>query len=135
MRYAIVDDGKVTNVAVATAAFAQEVGWIECPPEVAIGWVYNNGEFTAPPEQPAPVPEAVDNAQAREALIRSGISITTVDTAIQAIPDAVEREIAHTQWEYRATVRRDSELLVSLATAIGLSGDEIDDLFRLAATL
>jgi len=135
MRYAIIENGTVANIAIATAEFAQAVGWIACQPDVAIGWLYNNGEFTAPPEQPGPVPEAVDNAQAREALIRSGIYIATVDAAIQAIPDAVEREIAHTQWEYRATVRRDSELLVSLATAIGLSSDEIDDLFRLAATL
>jgi hypothetical protein len=135
MRYAIIENGAVSNVAIADAAFAQSMGWVECLPEVSIGWLYSSGEFTAPPEQPGPVPESVDNAQAREALIRSGISIATVDAAIQAIPDAVEREIAYTQWEYRATVRRDSELTVSLGTAIGLDNDAIDDLFRLAATL
>jgi hypothetical protein len=89
-----------------------------------VGWEFVNA-----------VPQSVDNAQARMALIKSGISIATVDAAIQAIPDAVERELAYAQWEYRATVRRDSELLVSLAGAIGLTNEQVDDLFRLAATL
>jgi response regulator RpfG family c-di-GMP phosphodiesterase len=89
-----------------------------------IGWEFVNA-----------VPESVDNAQAREALIRSGISIATVDAAIQSIPDATEREIAYTQWEYRATVRRSSELVASLGAAIGLTSEQIDDLFKAAARL
>ena len=93
------------------------------------------GDFPPLPAPTLPVPESVDNAQARIALIQSGISIATVDAAIAAIPDAVEREIAYTQWEYRATIRRDSELLVSLAGAMGLTSAQVDDLFRLAATL
>lgn len=93
----------------------------------------NDAPVIDPP--PAPVPEQVTNAQAREALIRSGITIASVDAAIQAIPDATEREIAHTQWEYRQTIRRGSELVVSLGHDLGLNAEQIDDLFRFAATL
>jgi hypothetical protein len=135
MRYAIIENGTVANIAIATAEFAQAVGWIACQPEVAIGWLYDNGEFTAPPEQPGPVPEAVDNAQAREALIRSGISIATVDAAIQLISDPTEREVAFTQWEYRDKIRRNASLVVSIAGSLGLSESQVDDLFRTASTL
>jgi len=135
MRYAIIENGTVANIAIATAAFAQAVGWIACQPEVAIGWLYNNGEFTDPPEQPAPVPTEVSNAQAREALIRSGISIATVDAAIQEISDPTEREVAFTQWEYRDKIRRNASLVVSIAGSLGLSESQVDDLFRTASTL
>jgi hypothetical protein len=135
MKYAIIENGTVINIAVASPEFAAQQGWIECPEGVGIGWTFDGDTPVPPVPQPVPVPASVDNAQARMALIQSGIAIATVDAAIAAIPDAVEREIAYTQWEYRATVRRDSELLVSLGTAIGLTSEQIDDLFRLAATL
>ena len=91
---------------------------------IPVGWV-----------DPNFVPTEVSNAQAREALIRSGIPIASVDAAIAAIADPVEREIAVTQWEYRSTIRRDAELVTSMAGAMGLSSEQVDDLFRLAATL
>lgn len=50
-RYAIIEGSKVVNVAVADAAFAAEQGWIEAPPHVAPGWLYEGGEFKpAPPD-------------------------------------------------------------------------------------
>jgi hypothetical protein len=133
MRAHVIQNGIVTNTI--------EVESLDFMPNLiggetgSIGWLWDGETLTPPPVPPAPVPDSVDNAQARMALIRSGISIATVDATIQAIPDAVEREIAYTQWEYRGTIRRDSELLVSLGSAIGLTSEQIDDLFRLAATL
>lgn len=50
-RYAIIEEDRVANVAVADAAFAAEQGWIEAPPHVAPGWLYEGGEFKpAPPD-------------------------------------------------------------------------------------
>jgi hypothetical protein len=58
-RYAIIDNGLVTNVVVADAEFAAEQGWIECP-DAGPGWTYAGGVFTAPvvvaPTEPAPAP-------------------------------------------------------------------------------
>jgi hypothetical protein len=54
MRYAIIENGVVINVAEADAEFAVQQGWVECP-TAGPGWTYANGVFTAPP--PAPIPE------------------------------------------------------------------------------
>jgi hypothetical protein len=46
-RYAIVENGLVTNVVVADAEIASANGWIDCP-VAGPGWTYSNGVFTAP---------------------------------------------------------------------------------------
>jgi hypothetical protein len=48
MRYAIIENNKVVNIVLATAEFAQEQGWVECPENVSIGWDYNDGIATPP---------------------------------------------------------------------------------------
>lgn len=47
MRYAIIENGLVTNVVVADANLASKNGWIDCP-VAGPGWTYSNGVFTAP---------------------------------------------------------------------------------------
>lgn len=84
---------------------------------------------------PAYIPAVVTMAQARKALILGGVSISSVNAAIAAIPDATERQLAETDWEYSMTVRRDSALVASIAPALGLTDQQIDELFVLAATL
>jgi len=46
-RYAIVENGLVTNVVVAEAYIAHNNGWIDCP-VAGPGWTYADGVFTAP---------------------------------------------------------------------------------------
>jgi hypothetical protein len=103
--------------------------------------VFDNGvwrqvwaEVALPPPQPVPVPERVEMAQARLALFQAGL-LPQVDTAIDAIPDATQRETARIEWEYRSTVRRDSELVTGLGASLGLTDEQIGNLFRLADTL
>lgn len=48
MKYAIIRNNKVENVAVASPEFALQQGWIECPPDVWPGWGYNEGQFEPP---------------------------------------------------------------------------------------
>lgn len=83
---------------------------------------------------PSPVPQSVEMAQARLALLQAGL-LSQVDAAIDAIPEAAQREAARVEWEYRTIVRRDSQLVVSLGAALGLTGEQIDELFRQAAGL
>lgn len=52
-KYAIIKDGLVINLVLATAEFAQEQGWVDCPDyvddqAVSIGWGYANGQFIPP---------------------------------------------------------------------------------------
>lgn len=46
MKYAIVEAGVVTNVVVADAPLADN--WVETD-QAGPGWLYQNGQFTAPP--------------------------------------------------------------------------------------
>lgn len=49
MRYAIVENGKIANVAVADSSFAQAQGWIECPAGADIGWLIDEHGNASPP--------------------------------------------------------------------------------------
>lgn len=82
---------------------------------------------------PPPVPAVVEMAQARLALLQAGL-LDQVQAAIDAMPGA-EGQAARIAWEYRSTVRRDSPLTETLAAQLGLTQQQIDQLFTLAATL
>jgi hypothetical protein len=57
MRYAIIENGVVMNVAVADAEFAAAQGWIACEGIVQPGDLYDGQMFTpAPPAPPPPPP-------------------------------------------------------------------------------
>ena len=57
MRYAIIENGVVTNVVVASAEIAAENGWVQCD-HGGPGWTYANGVFTEPPYvEPPPAPK------------------------------------------------------------------------------
>jgi hypothetical protein len=84
----------------------------------------------APP--PPPTPTVVDMAQARLALLE-GDKLTLVNQAIAAMT-GVEGDRARIEWEFRQTVRRDSELVQMLVAGFGWTQQEVDDLFTLAAT-
>jgi len=65
MRYAIIENGIVTNVVVADAETANANGWIECP-VAGPGWTYANGIFTEPVviEPPVPTPPTKEELMA-----------------------------------------------------------------------
>jgi hypothetical protein len=55
MKYAIIENGVVTNVVVAEADYAAEQGWIDAG-IAGIGWKYDGTAFTAPDPVPEPEP-------------------------------------------------------------------------------
>lgn len=133
MRYAIIDNGVVTNVAWAEdAQFAADQGWVACGPTVQPGDAYTNGSFSPAPAKPA-VPAVVTMRQARLALLQAG-KLADVDTAIAALPSPA-KEAAQIEWEYATEVKRDSALVAQLAPALNLDAAALDALFTQAATL
>ena len=78
-------------------------------------------------------PAIVTMRQARLALFSAGL-LGSVDAAIQALPSP-DREAAEIEWEYATEVARDSALVSGLLPALGLSTGQVDDLFRLAASI
>ena len=50
-RYAIIEDGVVTNLVEASAKFAKSQDWIACP-EAGIGWWWDGEQFVPPAPEP-----------------------------------------------------------------------------------
>jgi hypothetical protein len=67
--------------------------------------------------------------QARLALLGAGM-LSTVDEAVAGMTEA-----ARIEWEYAATVERNSQLVVALSPLLGLTEAQLDGLFIQAATL
>lgn len=75
--------------------------------------------------------ESVTNYQARAALLAAGL-FDQVDAAVKA--QGVDSQ-AFQAWEYANNIYRSSALINGLATALGLSAGQVDDLFAAAAKI
>lgn len=82
---------------------------------------------------PAPAPSSVTMRQARLALLHAD-KLGMVTLAISSLPSP-QKEAAQIEWEYAATVDRNSQLVAMLSAALGMAQEDLDQLFMLAATL
>ena len=89
-------------------------------------------EFVPPPYV-APIPTVVTMRQARLALLQAG-KLTAVNQTLATLT-GVQGEAARIEWEFAATVDRNSELVTMLAAALSLSDDDLEALFTTAAAL
>jgi hypothetical protein len=75
MKYAIIENGIVINIAVASPEFAAQKGWIECPEGVGIGWTFDGAGV---PIEPAPDLEelaSIARAQRDKLLAESDVMV------------------------------------------------------------
>lgn len=87
-------------------------------------------QVIADPPPPAPPPiTSVTPRQARLALSAAGL-LDKVNAAVAASDQATQ-----ITWEFASLIERGDPLMTSLGNALGLSGDQIDALFKQAATL
>lgn len=82
----------------------------------------------------APKVTSVTMRQARLALLQAGL-LSSVQTALQNIPDESQKQIALIEWEFAATVDRASQFTQSLAGSLCLMEDDLDNLFQTASEL
>lgn len=82
-----------------------------------------------PPAVGQPVPEVVSRFQARAALHHAGL----LPQAEAAVADA--DPITRIAWQDAQEWRRDSPTIASIAAALGLTSEQVDDLFRAAAQI
>jgi hypothetical protein len=98
--FAIVENGKVVNVALSETALADN--WIQSD-EAQIGWDYDGTNFIAPPEPPAPTPEelAAEVRTQRDRLLAASDWTQVLDAPVdqaawaayrQALRDVPEQE-------------------------------------------
>jgi len=111
-------DGGVIAFGPNTPEYAPAVpagGWIDLGPP--------------PPIDPNIVPQAVTRRQALLALLAAG-KLDQIELLIQSAPRAVQ--IA---WEAAGTFERDNPLIATLAPQLGLTDQDVDNLFIEAAKL
>jgi hypothetical protein len=98
-RYAVIENGKVVNIAVATPEFADEQGWVICPDGVGIGWSFDGFD------EPLPPPPDTEGEAAR---VRAQRNTLLVESDVMVLPDrwAVMTPEQQTAWAaYRQTLR------------------------------
>lgn len=81
-------------------------------------------------DAPHAVPQSVSMFQARTAMRRAGL-LASVETAVAASADPEIQDA----WEYATEFHRASPTIAALAAQIGMTDAQVDDLFRVAATI
>lgn len=130
MYYAQITNGVVTAVTQTTAVVIAP-DMIEISGLLDIGgYIYNavTGEFTPPPAPPAPVP-TVTALQGLLALDAAGLGPTYDAWASDPARTFAERAFINKAQNWL----RDDPALAAAAEAFGLSSEDIDNLFALAA--
>lgn len=110
------------------------------PPEVAAGkvaiftgsgWVESDPPVIETPV--VPVPDSITMRQARLQLHAIG-KLSAVQDAINQLPEPPKTS-AQIEWDYAAVVERASPFVALLTPALGLSDEEMDELFIQASKL
>lgn len=100
----------------------------------SIGDVYINGEFVKPSTEnaisspvipPALIPE-ITAFQAKAALAQAGL-LDDIETYMATTADVITR----LRWQEAPTFRRNNAALVQIAADIGLTEQQLDDLFEI----
>lgn len=115
------EDGRVIAPPYNEACYLEYAAWVQAgnTPE----------EFAESPA--APVPEVVSRFKARAALYQAGL-LESVEQMMASPETPMIHRIA---WQDVQEFNRSSALVAGMGQALGLSSEQIDDLFRLAATI
>lgn len=132
MRAHVIDNGVVVNT-VEVESLDALPGLVAAQGNEGIGWSYDGQYFTAPTQAPATIPQEITMRQARLALHEAGL-LSNVSTAIASLSEPAKTK-AQIEWEYSNALQRDNPFVTTLGTALGLSSDDIDNLFITASRL
>lgn len=79
--------------------------------------------------EPIEVPQSITPLQARKALRITGLK-NSVDNYISSLSEEKKEE-----WEYAIEIRRDNEIVLAGAQQLGITSEQLDNLFILGKTL
>ena len=99
--------------------------------DILEGMLYQGGVLVAGP----PEPEIFRNISARQlrlTLVRSGITIASVENAIAAMPEGLPKEEAKIEWASTGDFERSHPTLLLIAAALGLTETQVDAMWRQA---
>ncbi|WP_412032930.1 hypothetical protein ACLIR7_14990 [Nitratireductor aquimarinus] len=73
--------------------------------------------------------------QLRLGLIANGITLASVQAAVDGIADPTAREMALVEWEYATTFERTHSLISQIGSALNLTPEEIDTMWSASISL
>lgn len=129
-KFAVIENGVVTNIVIADSPMFDN--WIDAN-GCSIGDLWDGVSFIPAQPEPAKVPQSVTMRQARLALLQAG-KLSTVNAAIAAMGGA-QGEAARIEWEFSNEVQRGQPLVAALAPVLGMTSEQLDQLFITAAGL
>ena len=132
MRAHVIENGVITNTVVVNN-LTDIPNLVAAVGNEGIGWLYDGESFSPPPPNPVQIPQEITMRQARLALLDIGL-LANVQTAINTLPEP-DKTKAQIEWEYSNALQRDNPFVTTLGTALGLSSDDIDNLFITASGL
>lgn len=97
-----------------------------------VGMILEDGVWISAPVI-IPIPQEITMRQARLALLDIDL-LANVQTAINTLPEP-DKTKAQIEWEYSNALQRSNPFVTTLGTALGLSSDDIDNLFITASRL
>lgn len=126
--YAIIENGKVTNIILADSEFAASIGAISAS-GASIGDLWDGTAFGKPAPPPTPIPQSVTMRQASIALELAGL-LDDVEVIVATLP-----RIYQIEWQRASNVQRDNPLVEMVRQQQRMTDEQIDALFVQAATL
>lgn len=121
MRYALIDPDGVTRNIITLG------DGVEYP--LRDGWTLGDPDIHPMPVEPEPIPQVVSPRQMKLAMLGAGL-LDSVETFV-----ASQDKTVQISWEYATEYVRSDPLLNQMAAAFNMTSDQVDDLFRSAATL
>lgn len=88
-----------------------------------------------PPLSPEELREQMPPVTARQlrlTLVRNGYSLSSIDDAIQALPEGQTKDEAAIEWEYATQFERLAPTLLTIAAALNISAEDIDAMWQQA---
>ena len=101
---------------------------------VGVEYVESTPEEIAEEKKPI-VPIQIKNMKFRLALIKSGIMPSSIDTAINQMPEGAMKENIFTLWNFADYLERNDASLNYMAGQFNITHEQLDNLFILANTL
>ena len=92
-----------------------------------LGWLFENGKLVSN------LPD-VTPRQIRQALILSGVSMESIDAALNSMPEPT-RSLAKTEWSYSIACKRHRDLVNQDGVMLGWTSEQLDDLWAFAGKL
>jgi hypothetical protein len=109
-------------------------GTVMVPLRPSPGHEWSGEAWVAPPAAPAPVPPVVSRFQARAAMMLTPHGEGTLLEAVTAAVAAAD-PMVQLAWAEAVEWQRASPAINGLGAGLGLTAEDLDDLFRLAATI